>query len=79
METIDISTTKKYTKDLTLLYAEDDIDLQNNTKELFESLFKSVTIANNGKEALEFYNKNEKAPIFHYPGFCRESYTADIT
>ena len=58
MENINITTTIKYTKDLTLLYAEDDIELQNNTKDLFESLFKSVTIANNGKIALEFYKEN---------------------
>ncbi len=55
----DIATTLKYTKELTLLYVEDDISLQIQTQELFESLFKSVQVASNGEEALKFYNQND--------------------
>ena len=41
MKDVDVSSTFKYTKDLTLLYVEDDLELQIQTKELFNSLFKS--------------------------------------
>jgi CheY-like chemotaxis protein len=57
MNTITIDETLNYTKDLTILYVEDDLDLQTSTKEFFEVLFNSVTVASNGQEALEYYEK----------------------
>ncbi len=57
MQTIDTDTTLKYTKGLSLLYVEDDLELQTQSKELFEILFDSVTVANDGVEALEIYNQ----------------------
>jgi YesN/AraC family two-component response regulator len=59
MKNIDIPTTLKYTKELSLLYVEDDINLQTQTKELFESLFGSLRVTSDGKEALEAYMDND--------------------
>jgi len=59
MNDIGVSSTLKYTKELSLLYVEDDISLQTQTKELFESLFKSVAVASCGKEALGKYIVND--------------------
>ena len=47
--------TLKYTKKLSLLYVEDDIELQQHSKELFEVLFNSVCVVSDGMEALEKY------------------------
>jgi len=58
MQHVEISTAIKYTKELTLLYVEDDIEVQKHTQELFTSLFKSVVVANDGEEGLEYYKKN---------------------
>ncbi|MEA3512576.1 MAG: response regulator [Campylobacterota bacterium] len=43
------------TKDLTILYAEDDDKVAIQTIEVLEDLFKDVTYAKDGLEALEFY------------------------
>lgn len=59
MNDIDLVATLKYTSALSLLYVEDDISLQTQTKELFESLFESVTVTSCGKEALENYMNND--------------------
>lgn len=45
----------EYTKQMTLLYVEDDLSLQENTKLLFENFFLSVTTANDGQEGLNLY------------------------
>ncbi len=58
MKQIDLSNTIKYSKDLTLLYVEDNLELQEQTKKLFKTLFKSVTVVDNGQEAIETYEKN---------------------
>jgi len=50
----------EYTKDLDVLYVEDDIELLKNTKELFENYFKSVTTATNGLDGIEKYSEYEK-------------------
>jgi len=59
MGNIDIETVLEYTRDLTILYVEDDLDIQEQTKKIFDNLFKSVTIANDGQEALNMYEKND--------------------
>lgn len=50
------------TKDLNVLYVEDDIELQTTIKELLTNFFNSVDSAENGKvgleKYLEYYNKN---------------------
>lgn len=43
----------------TLLYAEDCSDVRENMIEYFDSYFKEVFVAKDGKEALELYEKNE--------------------
>lgn len=43
------------TKELNVLYVEDDIELLHSTKELFDIYFKSVEIASNGKDGLAKY------------------------
>jgi YesN/AraC family two-component response regulator len=57
MEENSSSKTLKYTKDLSLLYVEDDLDLQKYTAELFNTIFADVTTANNGAEALKLYKE----------------------
>jgi len=44
-------------KNYTILYAEDDLNVQKNISEYLNRLFKEVIIASDGKEALELYNK----------------------
>jgi DNA-binding response OmpR family regulator len=46
---------KEQLKSYTILYAEDDRALQKSTKEYLERYFKTVYIANDGKEALQRY------------------------
>ncbi len=57
MQTIDTDTTLKYTKELSLLYVEDDLELRTQSKELFKVLFNSVTVANDGVQALKIYKE----------------------
>lgn len=52
---IDIKELQSLTSKMSILYVEDDVEVQNNTKMIFEDLFKEVAIAQNGKEALEMY------------------------
>jgi len=47
----------KCTKSLNLLYVEDDELIQSAYSDLFSNLFKSITIANDGLEALKKYLK----------------------
>lgn len=44
-------------KNLTILYAEDDLIIQENISKILKLLFLEVYIASNGKEALELFNK----------------------
>ena len=57
MSTITTDMTINFTKDLKILYAEDDLELQAQTKSFFNLLFSSVTIVNNGLEALTKYKQ----------------------
>jgi len=57
MSTITTDQTLNFTKDLHILYAEDDLELQEQTKEFFEILFKSVTVVKDGFEAYQEYKK----------------------
>ena len=50
----------KYTKNLNVLYVEDNIYVQKQTTKMLESFFNKIYIANNGKMALElFFNEND--------------------
>jgi len=57
MSSITTDQTLNFTRDLKVLYAEDDLELQEQTKDFFEVLFSSVTVVNDGIEALEEYKK----------------------
>lgn len=48
----------KYTKDLNVLYVEDNISVQQQTIKMLESFFNNIYIASNGKEALDLFNTN---------------------
>lgn len=49
-------------KSLTVLYAEDDLIIQDSISRILKMFFKDVVIANDGKEAIENYN-NKKIDI----------------
>jgi DNA-binding response OmpR family regulator len=46
-------------KNFTLLYAEDDREIQKEMLEYFQSYFKEVLVADNGKDALDLYKKHK--------------------
>lgn len=46
-------------KSLTILYAEDDLIIQESITRILKMFFKEVYIANNGNEALEIYQNNK--------------------
>lgn len=46
-------------KNFTLLYAEDDAEIQKEMLEYFQSYFKEVFVASNGKDALDLYKKHK--------------------
>ena len=46
----------KYTKDLNILYVEDDIALLEEVTIVFKNYFKNIKTASNGQEALKEYN-----------------------
>ncbi len=59
MSMITTDMTINFTKDLKILYAEDDVELQIQTAEFFRLLFKSVSVVNNGEDALNLYKEEE--------------------
>lgn len=59
MEEISTEVALKYTKDLNILYVEDDLELQEQSKTLFEILFNTVDVASNGLEALKKYQNKD--------------------
>ena len=52
-----IQSLKKITQHFSLLYVEDDESIRKSTTELFSTLFKSTTVAKDGKEALTLYTE----------------------
>ncbi|RLA83023.1 MAG: hypothetical protein DRG78_05555, partial [Epsilonproteobacteria bacterium] len=54
---MDLKELQKYTKDLTVLYAEDEDSLREVTVELFKNYFGHIDSAKNGKEALSLYKE----------------------
>ncbi len=47
-----------YAKNLSLLYVEDDVALQQETKVILERIFNQVDTALDGQEALEMFKAN---------------------
>jgi DNA-binding response OmpR family regulator len=50
-------TVQKFTKELKVLYVEDDAGIRESTTELFKQFFDSVDVAEDGKQGLETYEK----------------------
>lgn len=48
----------KFTKNLSLLYVEDNLDVQQQTLKMLSSFFDKIELANNGKVALELFCSN---------------------
>lgn len=53
---LNFKTLQQVSKDLSLLYVEDDKSLREKTSIVFTNLFKHVDVAEDGIEGLEFYN-----------------------
>jgi len=51
---------KELTKDLTLLYVEDDLAVQSQFKVLIENLFDNVLVGSDGVEGLEIFKNNKE-------------------
>jgi len=56
---IDIKKLKETTSDLSIIYIEDDLSIQNAMSKYLTKFFKFVSVANNGLEALELYKNNK--------------------
>ena len=61
---MNIKDIKEYTKELNILYVEDDLETIEHVSSILTSLFLTVNIANDGKLGLEaynnYYNNNDK-------------------
>ena len=53
----------KHTKNLNILYVEDNIEVQTQTIKMLQSFFNNICIANNGKVALELFANNKSYHI----------------
>lgn len=56
---VDAIELQKATSSMNILYVEDDLEVQNNTKMIFEDLFKKVDVACDGIEGLAMYKKHD--------------------
>ncbi|EHP28928.1 EAL/GGDEF domain protein (cheY like) [Sulfurimonas gotlandica GD1] len=54
---VDLKKLKDYTKDMRVLYVEDDLTVQTEMSEFLKRFFPTVVLANNGKEGLEAYKE----------------------
>ena len=55
-----------FTKDLSVLFAEDHEDLRENVTEILSSFFNRVDSAENGEEALKKYKKSRQILACHW-------------
>jgi len=56
---MDISLLKSVTKGITLLYVEDEDELRYAVERYLKKIFDHVSIASNGQEGLELYQKEQ--------------------
>jgi len=63
---MDFKLVNEYTKDLTVLYVEDNESLRNSTKKVFDNFFKHVDIAIDGDDGLEMYLEYRKEQGCYY-------------
>lgn len=57
---------REYSRDLNVLYVEDDENLARDTHEVLKNFFKSVDLADDGQDALEKYNDYITTHGSHY-------------
>ncbi len=62
---MDFQEVYQYTKDLNVLYVEDDIDLLEETKDALDDFFYNVDTALHGKEALDKYIEKKSAGLYY--------------
>ncbi|MCK9372202.1 MAG: response regulator, partial [Sulfuricurvum sp.] len=55
---ISVKDLRELTKELTILYAEDELWLRENMAETLKRLFHHTLIAENGEEAVEYFKNN---------------------
>ena len=60
---INIEDIIKYSSELTVLYAEDDPNIQLEMSSIFEVYFKKVLVANDGQEGLTLFNQNDNIDL----------------
>ena len=53
----------KHTKNLNILYVEDNLEVQTQTAKMLQSFFNNISIANNGKVTLELFVNNDSYHI----------------
>lgn len=63
---INFKTLQTISKDLSLLYVEDDQSIRDKTAVIFKNLFNHIDIAEDGQEGLELYNKYKEDNSKHY-------------
>ncbi len=66
IETMNFKNLYKYTKNLHLLYVEDDTNLRTETVEILEDFFASVEACADGEEGLEHYKKFYKDHGYYF-------------
>ncbi len=57
---IDLHLVHQYTKNLSLLYVEDDEALRPCSADLFQKFFGTLLVASNGQEAIELYTRYQE-------------------
>ena len=63
---MDIKDIREFTKELNILYVEDDVETIEHVSSILTSLFLKVDIANDGKLGLEAYNNYFNKNIMNY-------------
>ncbi|MEA3513039.1 MAG: response regulator [Campylobacterota bacterium] len=63
---VDFNSLHQLTKNLNVLYIEDDKNFRDETKDLFENIFKSVDIAFDGEMGLSLYKQYFKNYFSYY-------------
>ncbi|MCH9812387.1 MAG: response regulator [Epsilonproteobacteria bacterium] len=63
---MDFKLVHEYTKDLNILYVEDNESIRRSTQKVFENFFKSVDTAIDGDDGLEVYQDFYKTYNLHY-------------
>lgn len=63
---MDFKLVHEYTKDLTVLYVEDNESLRMSTQKVFSNFFKHIDVAIDGDDGLEMYHAYHKEQGYYY-------------